>query len=132
LTDLKIIGRLLLEIIYELTKRVTVKNLLVTVTIVWLLALLIIPKGPRWGNVIDVTEYPLGYSVCVKGHLQSDCYSVSEDVFNHCHENDYWELDHCVWRDWDNRPDPPPPSKGQASNDTPDPGIDQGTQDGAH
>jgi hypothetical protein len=81
------------------------------IAVAWLIALLVIPKGPRWGNVIDVTEYPLGYSVCVKGHLQTDCYSAEKEVYDACYVGAYWERYHCVWRDWDQRPDPPPQSK---------------------
>src|SRR3954464_7787247 len=55
------------------------------IAVAWLIALLVIAKGPRWGNVIDVTEYPLGYSVCVKGHLQTDCYSVEKEVYDACY-----------------------------------------------
>lgn len=77
----------------------------------WLAALLVTPHGPRWGDVIDVTAYPLGWSVCVKGHLQSGCYSVDREVYDRCFVGDYWELDHCEVRA--DRPDSLPGSKGR-------------------
>lgn len=75
------------------------KHFLYLAAIAWLIALLIVPKGPRWGIVIGVYNMDgMGYSVCVEGHIQAGCYDVNEGVYNTCHMKMYWERDHCEYR----------------------------------
>lgn len=98
-------------------KHLTNERIAWGVTVVTLLVLLIIPQFTaghpvRWGTVIDVSDYPDQQPwVCVKNHLQPDCYPVTPKVYRDCYTGAYWEVDHCEWRDWDQRPDPPPVSK---------------------
>lgn len=75
------------------------KHILYLGIIAWLIALLVVPKGPRWGIVIGAYEMAdMGWSVCVEGHIQTGCYDVDEETYNNCHKGMYWEQDHCEYR----------------------------------
>lgn len=73
----------------------------------WLVAMLTLvvimvksdtPGGgePRWGEVIDVTDFPTGTQMCVKGNIQSRCFTVFRDEdADGCYRGARWERDHC-------------------------------------
>lgn len=90
-------------------KWITNERIVWLTAVAWIVATLMSDNGPRWGSVIDVTAYPLGWSVCVKGHLQGGCYSVTKDVYRGCWVGAYWEDGHCTGRV--DRPDSVPPAR---------------------
>ncbi len=82
------------------------ERLLWIVVVVVLVVLNTMPRGPRWGVVVDVRTSQLQNNVCVAGNLESACYDVSDRIYRGCYVGDWWEDGHC--EPWHDTGDPPP------------------------